>query len=322
MALLGLAACNGSGSGDHHADSGIEVTPLYRTVARVARMDSVQLDSVMARDSLVLAAYMDVVSGEPVDARRLRAWSGSQVVTMFTPPVEQMFPDTTKVTRMIDNVVGKIKKDSLSIHAAYFAEVVWGRPESIIFVDSVMLIALNHYLGANFAGYSHLPAYMRVTKSPEMLEGDIAESLLAMSYPYRPEKEDVLSRILYEGALVWGRMYLSGEKTIENGLGVTPLQAQWLQEHTKEMWNTMVEQGLLFDSSPATLSRLIMPAPFTAVFGAQSPGRAGRYMGLCLVKAYIESAGKKNGAKPGIGELLSPAFYSNPDVLAEISFKP
>lgn len=285
-------------------------------------MSTPQLDSVMTADSVVLAAYMDVVSGEPVDAARLRVWSGGPVVTMFTPAVEQVFTDTTTVTRLINSVVNKMRKDSLGVHATDFAEVVWGRPESIIFVDSVMLIALNHYLGADFAGYSHLPAYMRVTKSPDMLAGDVAESLLAMSYPYKPIKEDVLSRILYEGALVWSRMYLSGEKTIENGLGITPQQARWLEDHTKEMWNTLVEQGILFDSSPATLSRLIMPAPFTAVFGSESPGRAGRYMGLCLVRAYIEAAGKKNGAKPGVATLLNADFYSNPDILTEISFKP
>lgn len=285
-------------------------------------MSTPQLDSVMAADSTVLAAYMDVVSGEPADAARLRAWSGGPVVTMFTPAVEQVFSDTATVTRMINSVVKKMRKDSLGVHARDFAEVVWGRPESIIFVDSVMLIALNHYLGADFAGYSHLPVYMRVTKNPDMLAGDIAESLIAMRYPYSPAKDDVLSRILYEGALVWSRMYLSGEKTIDNGLGITPDQARWLEEHTKDMWNTMVEQSLLFDSSPATVSRLIMPAPYTAVFGSDSPGRAGRYMGLCLVRAYIENVEKKNGAAPGAAALLKPGFYSNPDILSEISFKP
>ena len=76
-----------------------------------------------------------------------------------------------------------------------------------------MLIALNHYLGADYPGYFHWPAYMRAHKTPAALPCDIAGGpSRPRPTPMRPRGADatLASRLLYEGAPAHAKTLLTG----------------------------------------------------------------------------------------------------------------
>lgn len=312
--LLICAACGNSDV----KPAEVSVVPLYEEIYQYNTLDSMRRRDFMKRDSAVLEAFMAVVSGEPFNAGLLESWSASRAVEVFTPLVDSVYKHGSPLQMALGRILAVAESENIELPHRLYAEVVYGRPESILFVDSVMLVALNHYLGADFDGYSHLPSYMRLVKTPQMLPFDVAEALVATSYPYQYSDEStVLSRLLYEGVIAHLRCKLVGKPDIALALGYTPEQYEWLERNEKGLWNALVSKGLVFDTSDRLASRLVDPSPSTSDLIAGSPGRAGRYIGYKLVESYL-----RRNKGTALSSLLSPAFYANPAVLAEISYNP
>lgn len=296
-----LASCSGN-KPKPDCDS-VHVAPVYRYFTTSHCPDS---------DSIALYAFMRTVSEQPPSAELLDTWASSQAVEVFTPDVDSVFTDTSYVSRSLGCILAQARKDGIRFPDRRYATVVYGRPESILFVDSVMLIALNHYLGAEYPGYSHWPVYMRQGKTPEAMPYDIAEALVGTSYPYMLKGDDAtaLSRMVYEGALAYVKMRLVPESDLAGVLGYTDAQLRWLRENEQAIWHSIVQRQLLYDTSASTIDRLVAPAPEVSIVSPSTPGRVGRYIGYRIVEEYIK---RNPGATPAA--MLEPAFYKGNAVL-------
>lgn len=305
LIIIGLlAACTGKRTDAPEA----RVVPLHSYLATNNVPDS---------DSIELAAFMRTVSEQPLSPELVEAWASSQVVTVFTPDVDSVFADSAYMGRMMGTILANAEAAGLDLPHRRYATVVYGRPESILFVDSVMLIALNHYLGADYPGYSHWPKYMRQVKTPTALPYDIAEALVATSYPYTLEGEEAtaLSRMVYEGALTIAKMTLAGDDDTAAALGYSPKMLEILNSVEGEIWRSMVENQMLYDTSEATIDRLVAPAPESAIVGAGTPGRVGRYIGYRIVNEYLDKHPDTT-----LPQLLNPDFYRGNSALIESEY--
>lgn len=297
----------------------VDVVPLYEDIYGFNRLDTAAQLELMCADSVELAAFMTVVSGEPLDRGLVEMWASSRAVEVFTPLVDSVFEQKPVVAPVLSKILDNAAREGIVLPERHYAEVVYGRPESILFVDSVMLVALNHYLGADFEGYSHLPAYMRLVKNREMIPYDMAEALVATAYPFEEGAEPTtLSRLLYEGALAYIKELLVPDSNTELALGFTPEQYHWLQKNEKGLWHALVSKGLLFDTSESSASRLVDPAPACPDLYPEAPGRTGRYIGYRMLRSYLKK--RKGNVRPDY--LLSPEFYNDKNILTEISYNP
>ena len=287
------------------------VVPVYKDMAVFALLDSTARDAVLEKDSTEIKAFLSTVSEQPFSPQLVEAWSTSLPVEMFTPKVDSIFPSVEPLARDLGNILARADAAGLKLPERKYAAVVYGRPESVLFVDDIMLIALNHYLGADFEGYSHWPSFIRVGKTPQMLPYDLAEAMIGTSYPYESQEDaTVLDRMLYEGALAHAKIRLAADGNEAMALGYLPEQWQWLEENEKELWNTAVKHQLIFDTSEQTSQRLFAPSPATTLLAPMCPGRAGRYLGYKIVESYL--AKHPDAALPF---LLSRDFYASPSSL-------
>lgn len=271
-------------------------------------------DSVIVPDSIRPAyeAFMKVVGA---DAAAPELWASSPVVRVFTPDVDSVFPSLESLEAALGGILAGADAEGVVLPGRSYAAVVWGRPESIMFCDSVMLIALNHYLGAAYAGYAGMPVYRRASKTPGRLPVDIAEALLGTQYPYvQAQDATVLSRLLYEGAQAVLRMRVVGCSAAE-ALGYSDEQYALLCEHEAELWQMLVARNLLYSTLPSDASRLVDPAPSTAILAQQAPGRAGRFIGYRIIESYLAS----HPSVSAVG-LLSPEFYASDAALRESGY--
>lgn len=293
------------------------VVPVYRIMAAYADIDSAAQDSVFRADSVEIEAFMRTVSELPCDRELIAGWSASQVVEVFTPDVDSVFADTSSVAKSLGRILARAGEQGLNLPNRRYAAVVYGRPESILFVDSVMLIALNHYLGADYPGYSHWPAYMRAQKTPASLPCDIAEALTATSYPYEAAGTDatLASRLLYEGALAHAKTLLTG-CTPAQALGYTDDEYRQLLADEAVLWHALIGADLLYDTSPAVADRLVTPAPRASINGTPAPGRVGRFIGYRIVQSYLSSHPTE------LAILLTPPFYTSPATLPSSAYNP
>ena len=260
-------------------------------------------------------AFFKVMGVVQPDDSVFRKWADGPVVGMFTPEVRRVFPSPDVLELSLGKVLNNARNEGLCLPQRRYAAVVWGRPESIVFVDSVMLIALNHYLGEDFEGYSHLSVYQRRGKTPERLQSDIAEALVATEWPYAPEGDPtVLSRLLYEGALAVAKERLTGESAAMV-LGYSPQEYEWLQEHEDELWRQLVGRRLLFSTLSSDADRLVSAAPSTAILMQEAPGRAGRFLGYKIVSQFL-----KRHSDVGLPQLFSSSFYDSEATLRESGY--
>ncbi len=254
-------------------------------------------------------AFMTVMGADASDSS-LVAWANSPAVSVFTPDVDSVYASLGCIERDLGNMLSRAAAEGLALPQRRYAAVVWGRPESIVFCDSVMLVALNHYLGESYAGYSHLAPYLRRAKTPGRLPYDMAEAIVAVSIPYvRKEGSTALSRMLYEGALVEACRRLVGGSDAQV-LGYGDDEYSELLSREGEMWRMLVSKGLLYSTLPSDASRLVSPAPYTTLLSSRTPGRAGRFIGYRIVRSYMERY-----PEIPLSELLSPKWYSSDDVL-------
>lgn len=188
--------------------------------------------------------------------------------------------------------------------------------QSVFTADTLMFVGLNHYLGADYPPYAYFPDYLRVRKTPARLLPDMAETLVRGLYPYRDESDGystVLSRLLYEGAVVESVMQLCGLSE-QQVLGYDDEAMAWASDNEKRVWETMAERKMIFSVDPQLAAMLVSPAPFTSAINPNSPGAIGRFIGHRIVASYLDRRATS------LSELLSPDFYTSQNSLFESGY--
>lgn len=305
-----VTSCSGK---EQHSYPPAEVADLSSLMYRWTAMDSADRADSLAKYLPETMAFMQTLTDVEITPEIIGNWASSLAVARFTPPVDSVFPSREPLREVLGNILGAAKEQKLDLPHRRYAAVVWGRRESVLFVDSVMLIALNHYLGPEFEGYSRWPVYRRMDKSPARLPYDIAESLVGTSYPYKADAADatLLSRMLYHGALAYAVMQLVPDADEAVALGYNAEDYQWIKANENDIWSRIVAEKLLYDTSEAVGDRFVLPSPAVRCGEAMFPGRIGRYIGYRIVEAYMDE-------NPGttLPELLSPDFYNTTAPLA------
>lgn len=250
--------------------------------------------------------------------RLLDSLSRSRSVMMFMPDVRRRLPSLDS----IESALGEMRRNFADrlpeVHFPTMYSIVSPFNQSIFSVDTVMLVALNHYLGNDYEGYSYFEPYQRLTKHPEHISYDIAEAVIAAKYPYTAGKQPTaLNRMLYEGALVTALMETIPDASLSEALGYTPQQLQWAQDNETRAWNAIVTRQLLYSTDPLISDRLTLPSPATTLIHPDSPGRLGRYIGYRIIQSYID-----NNPGTDLSQLLSPATYNSQSTLIKAKYSP
>ena len=107
-------------------------------------------------------------------------------------------------------------------------------------------------------------------------------------FPYNSEKNDVLNRIVYEGKIMYLQRALLRNTPDSVITGFSQAQLEWCELSEADMWARMIEDNTVYSEDEEDLNHMTMDAPFTAGFPKESPGRAGTWIGLRIVQAYME----------------------------------
>lgn len=314
LLLQALVGC----SGDKESYPPQHIEPLYRDIARYSTLDSAARTGILSEDSLLLGAYLNVLGCDHISDSVMLSVSQSEPVKVFTPDVERIIATLDSLEMQLGYTVGAARHRGLELNIRDYAAVVWGRPQSVVFVDSTMLIALNHYLGRDYAGYAGMPSYRINSKTTQNLPYDLAESLIAHAYPFESgEAPTLLSHLLYDGALTAAKLELVDGATPAGAMGLSAEQLKWFDDNEANVWRVLVTDKLLYDTSGFKIDRIMLPAPTTDLVSPNAPGRAGRYVGYRIVQAY-----RKRHPDVTLPQLLSPTFYNGENTLKESGYNP
>jgi len=160
-----------------------------------------------------------------------------------------------------------------------------------IVTDSIVLVGLTNYLGANNALYDGLYDYIKQNLKPSQITADLTEQY-AKSRIYQSRRKSLLDEMIYSGKVLYFKDLMLPEMPDEEKIGYSKADLEWAQTNESNIWSHFVENELLFSTDVKLAARFINPAPFSKFnldLDGESPGRVGQYIGWQIVRAYIKN---------------------------------
>lgn len=162
-----------------------------------------------------------------------------------------------------------------------------------IATDSVVLIALDNFLGSPHKFYQNIPKYLTENMKSEQIVPNVAQGY-AEKYTFQTRRKTLLDEMIYFGKLHYFKDVMIPFKSDFEKIGYSEAQLEWSKANESQIWSYFIEKELLYSSDNKLPSRFIAEAPFSKFYlelDNDSPGRLGQYIGWQIVRAYAETTG-------------------------------
>lgn len=184
-------------------------------------------------------------------------------------------------------------------------------------VGDYLGIGLDMYLGVENEFYARLglPDYQRKNMYPEKIVSDALYNWLNEKYPFNDSVENLLSYMVHEGKLMYLIDKLTPGQDLNVSLGFTNEELKWVKNNEEQMWLYLIENKKLYTSDILEIRKLIGPAPYTAYFNNESPGRAIIWNGYRIVSKFAS-----RNPELSLQEIMLNTSYQ--DILRDSRYNP
>lgn len=161
----------------------------------------------------------------------------------------------------------------------------------IAVTDTVVLIALDTYLGNDHEFYTSFYDYIKQNLNPRQIVPDLATSY-AEQMIYQPNRVTFLDEMIYFGKQLYLKDLWVPFKANYEKIGYSVSEYEWSEDNEFYIWQYFVENELLYQTDRKLLGRFILAAPFSRFnldLDSESPGRLGQYIGWKIVKSYMNN---------------------------------
>ncbi len=161
----------------------------------------------------------------------------------------------------------------------------------VIVTDSLLVIALDTFLGSEHPFYLGIDKYVAKEMKPSQIGPYVAEAY-AFQYVKPPRNANFISQIIYFGKQLYLKDLWMPNISDAEKIGYTEDEYAWAEENELYMWRYFVESEMLYNTDPKLGARFISPAPFSKFYleiDNESPGMLGRYLGWKIVRSYMEN---------------------------------
>lgn len=250
----------------------------------------------------------------------VRSYGGSEASIVFQPDVESLLGDIGDVEYSTGSLLRALaeKVPGMDLPTNIYG-VITPYTQSIVMVDSVMLIGLNHYLGSDYAGYAGFGRHNAWLKRRGRIVTDMAEALIRSRFPAAEGAETtLLQRMLYDGAVTVVMAISMPGVPLSEILGIGDDDMRVILRNESGIWNRLVESGLLFSTDRRLADSLFNPSPASSAIDPSCPGRAVRLLAHHIVKSYVA----RNGIPDDWSVLLGEDFYKGQETLLQSGYRP
>lgn len=160
-----------------------------------------------------------------------------------------------------------------------------------IVTDTIMIIALDTYLGAKHEFYEGIPLYITQNMEKSQVVCDLAANY-SDKYIFQTQRKTLLDEMVYFGKQLYFKDKMIPFKTDAEKIGYSQAQLDWSIDNESYIWQYFVERELLFSTDSSLPARFLAPAPFSKFYlelDNESPGRLGQYIGWQIVRAYMKN---------------------------------
>ena len=161
----------------------------------------------------------------------------------------------------------------------------------IIVADTLLVVALDTYLGEDHEFYQNIKKYISKNMKPSQIGPDVVQAYAKQLVP-GPKQRTLLAQMVYFGKQLYLKDVLLPTVSYAEKMGYTEAEMQWANDNEEDMWRYFIENELLYSTDPKMAPRFILDAPFSKFYleiDNDSPGRIGQYLGRQMVRAYMEN---------------------------------
>ena len=207
--------------------------------------------------------------------------------------VGKAFPDFKDVNKDFEKLFQHLKYYDKTFSAPRVVTLtndVDYRNKTIV-TDSLLLVALDNFLGENHEFYQNIPRYLVQNMRKNQIVPEVAEAY-GKKYAYQSGHKTLLDEMIYYGKLLYFKDVMIPFKTDAEKIGYTEQELKWAEANESPIWSYFIEKELLFSTDSKLPSRFIADAPYSKFYlelDNESPGRLGQYIGWQIVRAYAET---------------------------------
>ncbi|EAR00803.1 gliding motility lipoprotein GldB [Maribacter sp. HTCC2170] len=160
----------------------------------------------------------------------------------------------------------------------------------IVLADSLLLIGLDNYLGAEHKYYRELQNYIASDMNRDYIVSNAANAF-ANKVVSRPRERTFLAQLIYQGKVLYLKDKIMPFHSDEQKITYSEDELTWAQLNEEPMWRYFIERELLYSTDSKLSQQFLDPAPFSK-FGLEldneSPGQLGRFLGWQIVRSFME----------------------------------
>ncbi|MGS2727667.1 gliding motility lipoprotein GldB [Psychroserpens sp. BH13MA-6] len=161
----------------------------------------------------------------------------------------------------------------------------------VVVTDTIVLIAIDNYLGTNHEFYDGIPRYLTENMKASQIVVDLAKAYSERRI-FQFQKKTLLDEMIYFGKQLYFKDKVIPFKTDAEKIGYTEDQLEFARVNEDMIWRHFVSHEMLYDTDSSLPGRFIAEAPFTKFYlelDRETPGRLGQYIGWQIVRAYMKN---------------------------------
>lgn len=125
----------------------------------------------------------------------------------------------------------------------------------------------------------HFDRHHIVPKSIQLLVDEIV---------VRPNGSRFIDQMVHNGKKIYILEHLMPKTSKHIILDYTPDQYQWCEDNEFEIWSFFNSEKLIYETSPAKISKYLNESPTSPGMPAESPGRTANYLGWKVVSKWMK----------------------------------
>ncbi|SDR66159.1 gliding motility-associated lipoprotein GldB [Formosa sp. Hel1_31_208] len=186
----------------------------------------------------------------------------------------------------------------------------------IAVTDTIVLVAIDNYLGSDHEFYNNIPQYLAENMRPSQIVVDLAKAYSEKQI-FQTEKKTLLDEMIFFGKQLYFKDKMIPFKTDAEKIGYTEQQLEFAIANEDMIWTHFVENEMLFDSDSSLPARFIADAPFSKFYleiDNETPGRLGQFLGWQIVRAYMRNnkVSLKEMLQTEAAEIFNKSNYKPP----------
>lgn len=237
----------------------------------------------------ILPPYQDHAP-DAVIADNLNQYLHDKYISEVYASCSSEFSDLSAVEKDLSDVFKRYKHAFPGKFVPQFITYVSPFTSNVTATDSALGLGLHFYLGSDYKYYPTLglPRYMIRRFRQEYMLPDLIHGWLDSEFISDTVQLNCLNQMIYQGKLLYATEVLSPGTPDTLLTGYSTDQLKWVRNNELNVWTFLIEQKLLYATSPKEYIKFINDGNGTTGFPESAPAKLGVYIGWQIVRSFME----------------------------------